>query len=231
MTALGRIHNRRATPAEPEYWPIPADLWAGKPAVILAGGPSLSLAQVRIVARARLEDRCRVIAVNDAVFAAWWADWLHGCDFKWWNWHRLSATKFPGIKTTLSPGCPPGWGVKRLRNAASADEGGQMGGFGEAPDTVAPGGNGGYQAIQCAAKAGSPRVVLLGFDMKPAADGAGHWFGEHPDGMRSDWHLTMLPHFKGLAAALVERGVEVVNCTPSSALTVFPAARLEDALC
>jgi hypothetical protein len=211
------------------FWPIPADLWAGKTAVILAGGPSLSLAQVRRVAMARLEDRCRVMAVNDAVFVAWFADWLHACDFKWWNWHRLSVTKFPGVKTTLTPGCPPGWGVKRLRNASG--EGGQMGGFPEPPDTVAPGGNGGYQAIQCAVKAGASRVILLGFDMKPAADGGGHWFGDHPDGMRSEYESTMLPHFKTLVAPLKDRGIEVINCTPGSALTCFPAARLEDVLC
>lgn len=59
-------------------------IWQGQTVVIMASGPSLTLEQVRRVAIAKLKDRCRVIAVNDAIFIAWWADWLHAYDSRWW---------------------------------------------------------------------------------------------------------------------------------------------------
>ena len=209
------------------HWRIPP-LWPGATGVVIAGGPSVTLEQIRRIGIARLEGRCRVLAVNDAVFPAWWADWLHGCDPMWWNWHRLSVTKFTGIKTTMVEGLPEGWNVKLLRNECG--EGGQLGGFAAAPDALAPGGNGGYQAIQCLAKAGCTRILGIGFDMKVGDDGRGHWFGEHPGAYRSDYAGTMLPWFETLIDPLKARGIEFVNCTPGSALTCFPTGDLDEEL-
>jgi len=214
-------------PPRDGYWPIPV-MWPGATVVCIAGGPSLTLTQVRRVAIARLEERCRVIAVNDAIYVAWFADWLHATDNKWWTWHRLSATKFGGIKTAIADGLPAGWGVKILRNANG--EGGQMGGFSEAPDTIHPGGNGGYQAVQMAAKAGGCRIPLLGFDMRFGPADESHWHGDHPDGMRSDYVNTMLPWWPSLVEPLKARGVEVINCSPGSAIECFPRANIEDVL-
>lgn len=208
-------------------WSIPR-LWPGETVVILAGGPSLDLAQIRHVAMARLEERCRVIAVNDAVFPAWWADWLHACDVKWWTWHRNTATKFKGIKTTTTETVPVAWGVRLLR--IGGDTGGQAGGWSERRNTIYPGGNGGYQAIQCAMKAAAARVLLLGFDMRRPKDGPGHFFGEHPDGMRSDYEDTMLPWFDTLLEPARDMGVEIINCAPGSAIECFPRANVEEIL-
>ncbi len=202
-------------------------MWAGKTAVILAGGPSLSLTQIHHVARARLDGRCKAIAVNDAIFVAWWADWLHGCDIKWWQWHRESAVKFPGIKTTLTESVPAAW-AHLLGNASHGDE--HRGGYMDQPDVVHAGGNGGFQAIQCAMKAGATRILLLGFDMKRSASNAGHWFGEHPDSMPSDYAATMLPWFDSLLEPARQRGIEIINCTPDSAIQCFPKARIQDIL-
>ena len=217
-------------------WPIPL-LWPDGPtAVILAGGPSLSLAQVRYVARARLENRCKALAVNDAVYLAWWADWLHGCDGKWWTWHKDTAAKFKGVKTTCTETAAESAArFVRVRDPATApqelhDKGLKRGGFADAPDEVAGGGNGAYQAIQMLAKAGAKKILLLGVDMKPGPENEAHWFGEHPDSIRSDWRSSMLPFFPTLVEPLKERGVEVINCSPDSAIECFPKARLEDVL-
>jgi hypothetical protein len=210
-------------------WPIPV-LWPDGPtAVILAGGPSLDLAQVRRVAMARLEGRCRVVAVNDAVYPCWFADWLHGCDYKWWNWHRLTATKFPGVRTTCTETVPEAW-AHYIKVLPPDPKTGRRGGFADEPDSVAGGGNGGYQAIQVAVKAGAKRLILLGFDMKAGADGKTHFFGDHQDRIRSDYARTMLPNFPTLIEPLKARGVTVLNCTPDSALRCFPLAKLEDIL-
>jgi len=41
---------------------------------------------------------------------------------------------------------------------------------------------------------------------------------------------VMLPHFPTLQPALTERGIEVINCTPGSALTCFPMGNLDEVL-
>ena len=208
-------------------WSIPV-IWPGSTVVVIGTGPSLTLAQLRMVALAQLAGRCRVIVVNDAVFVAWWADWLHACDHKWWLWYHETATKFPGIRTTCIESVPASWA--RYIKVVPPDADGNRKGFAVAADTVAGGGNGGYQAIQLAVKAGGNRVPLLGLDMKPGEDGGSHYHGEHPDKIRSDYANTMLPNFPSLAEALERRGVEVINCAPGSALDCFPRASIEEAL-
>jgi len=209
-------------------WSIPV-MWPGETVVVLGGGPSLDLKQIHTVARARLANRCRVIAVNDAVFPAWWGDWLHGCDFKWWDWHKETALKFPGIRTTCTETVPIAW-AHYLQVAKPNSKTGRRTGMPKRPYMVAGGGNGGYQAIQCAVKAGGAKVLLLGFDMGFSPSGESHFFGDHPDRMRSDYVETMLPNFPGLAKVLNELGVEVINCSPQTQLDVFPTARLEDVI-
>lgn len=208
-------------------WPIPF-VWPGKTAVVIGTGPSLSLTQLHVVARAKLDGKCRVFVVNDAVFVAWWADWLHACDKKWWMWHNNTAIKFPGIRTTCDDSVPESWA--RYLIAQPPKEDGSCGGFAEAPDTVAAGGNGGYQIIQIAAKTGVNRILLLGLDMKAPADGPAHYHGDHPDRIRSNYADTMLPYFPSLAEALKERDIETINCAPGSAIDCFPRAKIEDLL-
>ena len=201
--------------------------WEGMTAVVIGGGPSLSLKQVRHVAKARLHDRCRVIAVNDACFLSWgWADWLHACDAKWWLWHPEAAL-FPGTKTTMekeeltkaSAGFEE---VLPIRNAG-------IEGFEEDPSAVKNGRNGGYQALHLAAHAGASRVILLGIDMK-AAPGKQQWFGMHPNLVGVDYETAMLPYWNSIVEPLKLRGISVLNCSPASALKCFPEAEVEAAL-
>lgn len=70
--------------------------------------------------------------------------------------------------------------------------------------------------------AGAARIVLVGYDMKPAADGRAHWFGDHPIKTDRAVFSAMLNNFATLPEPLKRLGVEVINCTPDSALKVFP---------
>lgn len=199
-----------------KYWEIPQS-WDGRTVVILAGGPSLDLKTVRYVARKRLENSCRVIAVNDAVYPAWWSDWLHGCDAKWWTWHRATANKFPGVRTTQDESIPPQWGVLYLKN--TGDDG-----FDARPWCLRHGANGAYQAVHCAIHTGARKIVLLGVDMTD-----GHWFGHHDDRMDQGCD-AMLPHWPTLLPALNERGIQVINCSPASRLECFEKGKLVETL-
>lgn len=201
-----------------EYWRI-SKLWPGETVVIIAGGPSLTAAQVRLVGMARTAGKVRVIAINDAVYLAWWADWLHACDRLWWSWHPGVAEQFAGIKTALETVD----GVHTLNNTGRD-------GFDPEPTNCRTGANSAYQAMHCAIHAGVRKIILIGVDMSPGPDGRIHWFGDHPAPRSVDYQSVMIPCFVGLADAITERGIKVVNATPLSALNIYPYVELEKAL-
>lgn len=192
--------------------------FAGHTVVILANGASFTAKAARHVAIARLEDRCRVIAVNDTIYPAWWADWLHATDAKWWRWHIQSVQHFRGIKTALVEGLPPPWGVGLLRNTGKE-------GFDPDADACRNGGSSGYAAIHCAIHAGAKRILLVGLDLSGE-----RWFGRHPDGLETDYAIVMAPSFPTIIPAAIERGVRIINCSLDSSLTCFPKLSLEEAL-
>lgn len=189
----------------------------GKRVVIIGGGESLTLRQIHAVARARLDlgSNVGVIAVNDAVFVAWWADWLHACDYRWWKWHVQRVQWFQGIKTTLDPQVPEQW-ANRLNNTGKE-------GFDEDPANVKTGGNGGYQAAHCAIHAGAREIILLGIDM----DMKGHWFGGHPTHLSVNRPRTMLKCWEGLVPVLKQRRIRMFNASPASRIECWPKIDIE----
>ena len=205
----------------PAFWSVPR-LWPGQTLACLGGGPSLNQDQVEL-----LRGRARVIAVNDAWRLAPWAEVLYACDWRWWLKHD-GVPEFRGLKVTLSNSCghldayPD---IKIVENTGSQ-------GLERAPTGLRTGRNGGYQAINLALHLGARRILLLGYDMKADAAGRTHWFGDHADWptRASVFAGVMLPHFAGLATELEALGVAVLNCTPGSALDVFPKIPLEQAL-
>jgi hypothetical protein len=193
-------------------------MWPGQTVVIVGGGQSLSFTQLRIVAKARMEDRCRVIAINDQVFWCWWADWLHGCDLKFWLWHSEALIKFQGIKTTLADNVPDAWVSGFLKNTGQE-------GFDPHPHHVRTGGNGVYQMMHASIQAGAKKVVLIGVDMR-----GNHCHSGHPDKIVIGNFVAMKNRFETLKPALKERGIDVVNCSPGTELEAFPKADIEAVL-
>ena len=57
-----------------------------------------------------------------------------------------------------------------------------------------------------------------------------HWFGAHPDNITSHPFEKMLKAFESLRSVEQLYGVEIINCTPGSALEVFPKKDLEEVL-
>lgn len=203
------------------WWPAPR-LWPGATVACLGGGPSLTQADVD-----RLRGRTRAIAINDAWRLAPWADVLYGCDWRWWLKHG-GVPGFAGLKVSLSNsrGHLDRYAAIKLLENTGVDA------LETRPSGLRTGRNGGYQAINLAVHLGARRILLLGYDMKAAGDGRTHWFGDHADWPTrpSVYATAMLPHFAGLAAALRDVGVETINCTLDSALTVFPCTDVETAI-
>lgn len=188
---------------------------------------------------AAVRGRCRAIAVNNQGVAtvdakrkrrpaiAPWADVLYAADRLWWQNNREEAAKFAGIKMTLLPN-------GRLDLELHVDDvrvvgnGGPLG-VDDRQDHIRTGWNSGYQAVHVAAHFGAKRILLLGFDMH--AKRGEHWHGDHRwrPGYQSRYEL-FANAFNKSAPEYAKRGVEIINCTPGSALKAFPMATLEEAL-
>lgn len=198
--------------------------WSGETVVVVAGGPSLSFSQVRAIAKARLEGRCRVIAVNDAIFWCWWADWLHACDFKWWSWHIQTVQHFAGIKTTLSETTPDAWVDGWLEETG-------VQGYDPEPGKIRHGSNGGYQAMHLAIDAGASRIVIAGIDCTKGPEGQTHCHGGHENHRgHVDHEGTMAPNFETLVPALKQKRISAANVSDRSVLRCFAKMSIEEAL-
>ncbi|HOW94937.1 MAG TPA: hypothetical protein PLF91_10655, partial [Mycolicibacterium fallax] len=210
-------------------WSVTPD-WKGETAVILASGPSMTREQAEAV-----RGKCRAIAVNnqgidtdcDGVRVpalAPWADVLYAADAKWWRHYHDRSLKFAGRKVTIRDTLP--W-----PEVYSLKQSSEHAIFDPRPTHLVSGGNSGYQALHLAVHLGATRIVLLGFDMKNGRLGRRHWFGNHPGKLDSRGNFTgWLRAFDKLAGVLKQMNIEVVNCTPDTALRAFRRAPLSEVI-
>lgn len=189
-------------------------MWTGRTVAVLASGPSMT---------PRVADAVRsipTIVINDTFRLAPWAALLYAADAAWWR-ANPDAAAFAGLK--VSADTVPG--VEQLMVTGTA-------GFDPDPSCLRTGSNSGYQGVHIAAQAGAARILLCGFDLN-ARHGA-HWFGPHTKpGLHNtapETFARFVRRFEELAPILAARGVEVINCTPDSALRCFPVADLEGEL-
>jgi hypothetical protein len=111
------------------------------------------------------------------------------------------------------------------------------------PKTIHHGHGAGYSLLGIAHKLGATRIILLGYDLKYAADYDGkakkigstprHYFDEYPAEMQH-WpsvqvkdgvHVELLELYKSIK----DQGlVEVINCSPDSALECFERMPIEE---
>lgn len=125
-------------------------------------------------------------------------------DRQWWEAHTGELQSFPGMK--VAPHRIPGVRQERFKH----------------------GHNSGAGALALAAHWGARRVILLGYDCQRTG-GKAHWHGDHPPGLGNAGSLPKWPaQFQKLVPQL--RGVEVINASRETALTVFPRASLESVL-
>ena len=212
----------------------PGDIWAGETAVVVAGGPSLSLAQVRSIGIARSSDRCRVIAVSDAVYPCWFADILYSADAKWWDHH----SGVPGFrKVKVSRNNLGRYDVQHVigidgvvaHNPEEYVRG--VDGFDPTPGMLRYGPNSGHHAVHIAAQLGAKRIVIVALDFTDKDFARDHWFGRHGGRMdmcsdTSAWRAK----FRLLTDDLDNAGVAVLNASPASTIDWLPIVSLEDAL-
>lgn len=195
-------------------WTVPK-MWEGEHVAILASGPSMSQAIADSVARQALH----AIAINTTYQLAPWADMLYAADRQWWERHWKHVKGFKGLKVSIGP-VPYDPEILTLENNMA----GGMTGFDPDPSKLRSGQNSGYQAICIAVHAGAKKISLYGYDMR-AIDHQHHWHGVHPSPLRNhgdSMYPRWIKNFPTLMPELSRRGVEVINCTPGSALKCFP---------
>jgi len=151
--------------------------------------------------------------------------WVDACwfgDSKWFEQHiHLGLREYPGIIAHCVP--------KFLDKTAMVGyKRGKPAGIEARPTYVAWNGCSGSSAINFAYHLGARRVVLLGFDMR-RVDGKTNWHNDHPSPDKNPY-ARFLQHYPRIAKDAEGLGLEIVNCTPGSAIDQFPIMTLEEYL-
>jgi|SRR5215471_1710995 len=196
--------------------------WRGQTAAVVASGPSAKHAGVEL-----LKDKMHVIAVNESFKLAPFADVLYGCDLAWWQLHK-GAPQFTSLKLTHEPCVAqhyPSVNKIQIENVALDRL------LIEHPGKIGSGGNGGFQALNLLVQFGIKRIVLVGIDCH--LENGAHWHGRHPSPMNNPaqsnvdrWRAA----FNGNTDIILGLGIEVVNCSPTSTVHVFPKATIAETL-
>ena len=184
--------------------------WAGTTIVCIASGPSLTSEDAETVRQSGLT----TIVTNTTFRMCPWAHVLLAHDAKWWKEYRGEVDEvFTGKRLTCSPSVGPGVLSLRLVLTFKAFQ------------------NSGCAAISLAVLGKAERVVLLGYDAKPANDGRIHWHGDHPETLSNARTMDKWPRkFEQVAAYARQHKVPVLNASRDTALTCFPRVELDEAI-
>src|SRR5690554_5027245 len=181
----------------------------GEVIFILASGPSLAQPDID-----RVRGLGTVIAINNQIFNAPWADILYACDAKWWaEYSNRIPVEFTGKRLTCS-NYGYRWNaevVPHQKSRSPAD------GFGYG--FIRTGKNGGFQALNYAINLSPPAICLLGYDFQHTG-GKRHNHPDHKNGLGNATKVDEWVKYMN-AAAKDTRNTKVVNCSRETALTCF----------
>lgn len=196
-------------------------MWRGSTCYVVGGGPSVSCDEI-----AKLEGR-RVIVVNRAYKDAPWADVLFFWDCDFWTTWLSSIRQFAGLKVTACERHRDSDELHVLERVLSVE------GIGTDPAKLHQNRSSGACAIELARHLGAKRIVLVGFDMRKVG-GRDNYHSDYPKPdrypKRPDKYAWFLGAFPAIARDLEAQGIECVNATPGSALTLFPFTTIDDEL-
>lgn len=161
---------------------------------------------------------------------------LWGTNAGFWDHYWSCALDcLPAQKWTVSEPAAKRYGINWTaeRNAP---------GLSTDPAVIHHGHGGGYSMLNLAYLMGAARILLLGYDLKYAPDYDGrarevgseprHYFGEYPPALlhwpsvqvRGGVHVELLALYASVAA---QGAVEIINCSPGSALKCFPQRAID----
>lgn len=199
--------------------------WRGECVAVVAGGPSVRNQNLSV-----LRNRIHVVVVNESYQLCPWAEILYSCDSSWWRLRQVAVEKFAGLRigfetAGLSTDIKK-IEIKKLKNDEWCSD---M--LYDEPGLVGSGGNSGFQLVNLVTQMGATGIGLIGMDMR--LDGGAHWHGKHPDQLRNPDEARMREWRANLdraALKLRQSGIDVVNCSPVSALQKYPKMTIDQML-
>lgn len=142
------------------------------------------------------------------------ADALYAGDHKWWDYYRDDWKDFQGLRFSINTDAVVQFDCIHVPVECKR-------GLGRAG--VATCGNSGYQAANLAYLLGAKRICLVGFDMQPNGT-AHHFHGNHRGAALTNPSSNLYPQwidaFTHLHTLLAAEGVDLVNCSRETALTI-----------
>ncbi|TGY87352.1 hypothetical protein E5163_14890 [Marinicauda algicola] len=167
-------------------------------------------------------DRVRVAVVNETALLAPRADLVGASDGSWWSHTAFDWRASRALKVSAADGPHCREGVVRIVAAGHEMRFERRG-------CVGAGGSSAFQVLNLLAQFGAARIGLIGIDAGEPV----HWHGEGwpfaPGARLKPWVTrTWRTCFDAAAGVLADRGIEVVNLSPVSALTAYPRRDLTD---
>lgn len=173
--------------------------------------------------------------VNDSWRLHPGAQLVYAADGRWWEQRDTSGLSyaalvreyFKGHAVTCDKRAAAAHGIELIEIERAE-------GLSTTPGVIRTGGmvgNSGAQLINLATLYGAHRLLLVGFDMRNGENNQTHWFGDHPKPLRNDSNYKQFIAGMGqMAADLSRLGIEVINCSPVSALPFWPKRALDAVL-
>jgi hypothetical protein len=216
--------KRQVAPHNPASQVLHDGDWAGKPAFLIGGGPSLLGFDFE-----RLRGKGHVIAINRAFEFIPFADILFFMDWKFYKrCHdipdiREKWTSFTGHKVFLN------LMGRKLDDVYSMRSLGRNGVSGSLAKGLYHGNNSGVGALNLALCLRAQPIYLLGYDMRHEG-GRSHFHGGY--GPRASEHTakSFIREFERMAKALGERRKTIINLNPRSGLRIFPFGNVDEVL-
>jgi hypothetical protein len=192
--------------------------WAGRTVYLIGGGPSL-----RGFDFDRLQGKGIIVAINDAVRFAPFADCLVSIDTKWMNRRYGVLRGFQGESVIIVPDDY----ITRHRHATRLYRVNAVG-ISPTPGAVHTGENSGFAALGLSIMRGARTIYLLGYDMTEAGHFHAGYKWECRFGVNDYGRWSAM--FSTLAVEAEARGINIINCNPDSAVRCFPFKTIDEVL-
>ena len=218
--------------------------WEGKDIWIIGGGSSI-LEQLEVprdmidmVKRKEQPVSClskyfkavqrkKVIGINASFLLGRWVDYTFFADERFWQEYEKEVLQHPSIKVTCNARFDrvPIQGIVYLEKDTM-----KRYGIHTNPSKISWNGNSGCAAISLANHLGAKRIFLLGFDMNGDV-GKTHFHDEYY------WQADKIPPFQRHLVGIEDikqdadrLGIEIINCSPNSAIKIFKKMTYKEAL-
>lgn len=177
-----------------------------------------------------------VIGVNAAFLLGDWIDVVFFGDGGFYFANKRLLDVYPKVKVSCNPNIAKKQGVFDVKYLPRS--GRHSSGIVSQGNMVAWNLNSGAASISLACQFGVKRIYLLGFDMQLGEGSAQHWHAHYkkasnPIKQRDPKHLPFDRHltsFSMVANDARRLGLEIINVSPNSKITVFKRVKLSDVL-